>query len=770
VDDDGHVYGHIALWGTCHIGFKGCTQPPNSPSNYAYFNTHEVTTDDGRRVAVGRLTMNTLHAGQRLSANDTVYHYEHTGAVGAYVRAGEDQHGIWVSGVAHPKADIDALRAAPVSGDWRRIGSGLELVGLLSVNVPGFPVPRPQALVASGEVMSLVAGGMNTTERRTTLAIERVKAMVFGYNKDQWRVPKGNGEISGRWVDMPDVSLTALMDTLMDLADRGVIGEDRAPDIGEAMDKAQEASSRITAAIEAADGDGARAAAEEASEHLSLVEAQLQDLADNGDGLSEDEMTNLGERLTEARDSVDLVKDSDLSLLGDEGIGGDDPTGDIGADEPEIGDVDTPAPGDDDSGKEAIWKGFEDSYLQNADPEEDVNPDTLREQYDADIAAGSTPEEAIANVAKTVQDNRNPGTPDAREAAREAISQDSEGPIDIENVSGDIIDFAKDADLSPAQVLDEALDLWIGGESSGWKDLDRVFDMAEANELSPQELKDALGLSDSPATPDVPDADVPDVPKGSIDFEGVNPDGTIPESDNENDWPEAEVLHTLPVGSVVSDDSGYEFTKTALGEWEVSKEGPSAAEDDLPLGTPITEQDVLAGGDSVLAVKSVGPDQRSADAPNSDAPEAPSNGDILPLGHGEPAPDDDGPKGGERPATPQEKEAAASASKAVKALDRLVDKIDMSRDERFTLYRIIGAVGGLADGLKYDFPVERDTEMIQEAWAAMQSVDIQDPKVQKAFDKVMDEARNMLSLYDIELADPRALTEPPFHGEIVITL
>jgi hypothetical protein len=79
-------------------------------------------------------------------------------------------------------------------------------------------------------------------------------------------------------------------------------------------------------------------------------------------------------------------------------------------------------------------------------------------------------------------------------------------------------------------------------------------------------------------------------------------------------------------------------------------------------------------------------------------------------------------------------------------------------------------VGGLADGLKYDFPVERDTEMIQEAWAAMQSVDIQDPKVQKAFDKVMDEARNMLSLYDIELADPRALTEPPFHGEIVITL
>src|SRR5205085_943051 len=50
------------------------------------------------------------------------------------------------------------LRASAPSGDWRRIGGNLELVGLLAVNVPGFPVPRPQVLTAAGgQQLALVA-------------------------------------------------------------------------------------------------------------------------------------------------------------------------------------------------------------------------------------------------------------------------------------------------------------------------------------------------------------------------------------------------------------------------------------------------------------------------------------------------------------------------------------------------------------------------------------------------------------------------------------
>jgi hypothetical protein len=76
---------------------------------------------------------------------------------------GNDAHGIWVAGAIRPGADplkVYELQAAgQVSGDWRRIGGQLRLVGLLAVNVPGFPVPRMRARVASGQPQALVAAG-----------------------------------------------------------------------------------------------------------------------------------------------------------------------------------------------------------------------------------------------------------------------------------------------------------------------------------------------------------------------------------------------------------------------------------------------------------------------------------------------------------------------------------------------------------------------------------------------------------------------------------
>lgn len=164
VEDDGRVYGHIAAWGTCHIGQVGkCVEPPTSPSNYAYFRTGALKTAEGTSVAVGHLTMGTGHAGPRDSASAAAEHYDNTGTVFADVAAGEDAYGIWVAGSLRPgitPEQVRVARSAPISGDWRTIRGSLELVGALAVNVPGFPVPRPQGLLASGEVKSLQASGV----------------------------------------------------------------------------------------------------------------------------------------------------------------------------------------------------------------------------------------------------------------------------------------------------------------------------------------------------------------------------------------------------------------------------------------------------------------------------------------------------------------------------------------------------------------------------------------------------------------------------------
>lgn len=161
VTDDGRIYGHIAPWRGCHTGFDECVSPPTSPSGYRYFTTGAVIADDGSEMPVGRVTLDTGHAGRRLSPVDTAAHYEHTGLAVADVVAGEDAHGIWISGRVRPGVtpeQIDVLRASPPSGDWRRVGGALELIAVLSVNSPGFPVPR--AMVASGQVVALQTGGL----------------------------------------------------------------------------------------------------------------------------------------------------------------------------------------------------------------------------------------------------------------------------------------------------------------------------------------------------------------------------------------------------------------------------------------------------------------------------------------------------------------------------------------------------------------------------------------------------------------------------------
>lgn len=181
VDQSLRIYGHAALKGECHIGYAGeCVSVPHEDS-HPYFMTGEVLTEEGEAVSVGQITVGTGHAEMYKSAQAAASHYDNTGWAVADVAVGNDEYGIWVAGAIRPNAEsskVHELRASgQVSGDWRRIGGKLRLVGLLAVNVPGFPVPRMRARVASGATVALVAAGRPTVTRGNVTEMDRQQAM-----------------------------------------------------------------------------------------------------------------------------------------------------------------------------------------------------------------------------------------------------------------------------------------------------------------------------------------------------------------------------------------------------------------------------------------------------------------------------------------------------------------------------------------------------------------------------------------------------------------
>lgn len=168
VDAEGRVYGHLALWNQCHAAFASCERPPRSSTGYSYFHAGQIETDEGDFVDVGRITVGQAgsvkggHASLVLGRSGALEHYDKTGCVAAFVRATDGVHGIWMSGAIRsdaPAERIRDLRANPPSGDWR----DYELVGVLSVPVPAFPIPRraEARLVASAggeeEVAALIS-------------------------------------------------------------------------------------------------------------------------------------------------------------------------------------------------------------------------------------------------------------------------------------------------------------------------------------------------------------------------------------------------------------------------------------------------------------------------------------------------------------------------------------------------------------------------------------------------------------------------------------
>lgn len=159
ISDTGRVFGHIAGWGSCHIGLPGCVTPPMSASGYTYFHVGEQATAEGPVLPVGTLVAGPRHADAQLAFQAAQAHYDDPSAAVARVVAGEDEYGIWVAGWVLPSATsnaLDVFRTSPVSGDWRRVGGSLEMIAVCSVNAPGFPVPRARVAFSSGHQRTLI--------------------------------------------------------------------------------------------------------------------------------------------------------------------------------------------------------------------------------------------------------------------------------------------------------------------------------------------------------------------------------------------------------------------------------------------------------------------------------------------------------------------------------------------------------------------------------------------------------------------------------------
>jgi hypothetical protein len=194
VSDTGRVFGHIAPWDQCHVGLPGCVTPPPSVSGYSYFHQGEQTCRDGSVLPVGTLTVGGGHADAQMAWRPAQEHYDNVGAAVAKVIAGEDEFGIWVAGWMLPQAteaQVDAFRASPVSGDWRRIGGSLEMIAVCSVNSAGFPVPRARVAFSAGHQRTLVGSFGITPVRAEVTEVAPTSGAETARAKWAWATTKG---------------------------------------------------------------------------------------------------------------------------------------------------------------------------------------------------------------------------------------------------------------------------------------------------------------------------------------------------------------------------------------------------------------------------------------------------------------------------------------------------------------------------------------------------------------------------------------------------
>lgn len=171
--DSGEVFGHVAQWGQCHVGYpQECITAPASGISYANFHLGTTATSDvpgspgTRKIATGVLIARCDHAPLSVGLDGARHHYDNTALAWADVRAYNGEFGIWVCGALRPDvspAALRVLRGSGLSGDWRDDrGTGLEMIAAQAVNVPGFPIAR-EAMAASGLALPTVHGPSSRT-------------------------------------------------------------------------------------------------------------------------------------------------------------------------------------------------------------------------------------------------------------------------------------------------------------------------------------------------------------------------------------------------------------------------------------------------------------------------------------------------------------------------------------------------------------------------------------------------------------------------------
>jgi hypothetical protein len=196
----GQVYGHVAEWGTCHVGYAHtCITPPDDPAGGAYssFNRFAIETAEGDLVWAGRLTAGGRHADLSLDAAGAMRVHD-AKTVAADVRMYQDAFGIAVVGPIRPDLTEPVKRVLArrkVSVDWRELSGGLSAVELLALepgprqhSEPGFPIRthnvgnRQTALVAS---FGPFASG--TTLRARTAPVVDVAALAVAMEDERER-------------------------------------------------------------------------------------------------------------------------------------------------------------------------------------------------------------------------------------------------------------------------------------------------------------------------------------------------------------------------------------------------------------------------------------------------------------------------------------------------------------------------------------------------------------------------------------------------------
>lgn len=222
--ETGRVFGHIATWRTCHVGYSDvCVTAPKDESGgaYAWFNRYPVETEDGGTVWAGRITVGGRHAGLSLNASATMAAYD-SKTVAAHVRAYEDEHGIVVAGAIRPgltDAEMASLDRRKVSGDWRETPGGLSLVEVLALSPgprahaePGFPVPGTFSVGGRQTALTAALGpepdNFRTTHIRT--AFSDIEGAVRAALAEDRRVQSVRAELAAELRAVADEERAAL--------------------------------------------------------------------------------------------------------------------------------------------------------------------------------------------------------------------------------------------------------------------------------------------------------------------------------------------------------------------------------------------------------------------------------------------------------------------------------------------------------------------------------------------------------------------------------